>query len=61
MREGEVRFLRLAAGKSSGTDRIVQSKSLQQFGIVIDLAALPEPDVQVQTVAPGRLNLRRRR
>ena len=61
MRVGEVGFLRLAARKARGADGVVQAKSLQQFGIVIDLAALPEPRVQKQAVAPGRLRLRRRR
>ncbi len=61
MRVGEVGFLRLAARKSRDPDGVVQSKSLQQFGVVIDLAAFPEPRVQKQAVAPGLLKLRRRR
>ena len=52
--------MRFAARKSGDADRVAQSKSLQQFGIVIDLAALPEPGVEIEAVAPGRLRLRRR-
>src|SRR5207245_2179192 len=47
--------------KSRHPDGVVQSKSLQQFGVVIDLAAFPEPRVQEQAIAPGLLKLRRRR
>ena len=61
VRIGEVGFLRFAARKAGGADGVVQAESLQQFRIEIDLAALPEPCVQEQAVAPGRLCLRRRR
>ena len=61
MRVGEVGFLRFAVREARGAHGVVQAKSLQQFGIVIDLAAFPEPGVQEQAVAPGRLRLRRRR
>ena len=60
MRIGKIRFLRLAAGETGEADGVVQAKSLQQFRIVIDLAALPEPRVEKQAVAPGRLRLPRR-
>ena len=61
MRIGEVGFLRFAAGKARCADRVVQAEALQQFGIVIDLAAFPEPCVEIEAVAPGRLCLARRR
>ena len=57
VRVGEVRLLRLAAGKSGETDGVAQAEPLQQFGIVIDLAAFPEPGVQIKAVAPGGLCL----
>ena len=61
MRVGEVRLLRLAAGKSGEADGVAQAKALQQFGIVVDLAAFPEPGVQIEAVAPGGLRLPRGR
>jgi hypothetical protein len=59
VRIGEVRLLRFAARKSGDADRIAQAKALQQFGIVVDLAAFPEPGVQIEAVAPGGLRLSR--
>ena len=61
VRVGEVGLLRLAIGEAAEADGVVQTKALQQFGIVIDLAAFPEPRVEIEAVAPGRLRLRRRR
>ena len=58
MRVGEVGLLRLAIRKAGDADGVAQSKTLQQFGIIVDLAALPEPGVEKQAVAPGRLRLR---
>ena len=60
MRIGKVGFLRLAAREASDADGIAKAETLQQFGVVIDLAAVPEPRVQKQAVAPGRLILRGR-
>src|SRR3954454_11453061 len=61
MRIGEVRFLRFSVRESAGSRGIVESKSLQQFGVVIELAAVPQPRVEVQAVAPRLLRLRRGR
>ncbi len=57
VRIGEVGFLRFAAWKSRDADRIAQAEALQQFGIVIEFAAVPEPRIQIEAVAPGRLRL----
>jgi hypothetical protein len=58
MRIGEVRFLGFAVRKAGDPDRIVEAKTLKQFGVVVDLAAVPQPRIQKQAVAPGRLILR---
>src|SRR5260370_27482212 len=57
----EAGLLDFAAGESRCAGRIVESKSLQECGVVVDLAALPEPCVEIEAVAPGLLKLRRRR
>src|SRR5262249_40037096 len=61
VRVGEIRLLRLAVCEATGARGVVQAKSLEQFRIEIDLAAFPEPRVEIEAVAPGRFRLRRRR
>jgi len=61
MRIREVRLLRLAVGKAGEPDRVVEAEALQEFGIVIDLPAVPEPRIEIEAVAPGLLQLWRGR
>src|SRR5262249_19324822 len=58
---GEARFLRLPVRKSAGADGVIEAEALQQFGIVVDFAAVPEPRVEIEAVAPGLLQLWRGR
>ena len=57
VRIGKVRLLRLAIGEAAKPDRVAEAEALQQFGIVIDLAAVPQPRIDEQAVAPGFLEL----
>src|SRR5262249_10367410 len=61
VRIGKVRLLRLAIGIARGARRGVQPEALQQFGIVVELASLPQLDAQERAFGPGISGLRPRR
>jgi len=54
----KVRFLRLAVGEAAGAGRVVQPKALQQLGIVIELAAIPQFQAEKGAGGPGLSGLR---
>ena len=58
MRIGKIGFLRFAARKPARSNRVAQAETLQQLGIVVEFAALPQAHIEEQAVAPGRLGLR---
>src|SRR5262249_29593987 len=58
VRVWEIRLLRLAVGKPSGAGGVVQAEALQQLGIVIELAAVPEPQGEKGAHGPGISRLR---
>ena len=57
----KIRLLRFAVGKAGGARRVVQAEALQQFGIVVELAALPQPQAEKRAGGKGRSGLRPRR
>ena len=53
----EIRLLRFAVGEAGRTGGVVQSEALQQLGIVIELAPVPESQAQKCASGPGGASL----
>src|SRR5205807_3939587 len=56
-REREVGLLRLAVGIAAGADRAGNAEALQQLGIVVELAALPQAHAEEGRRRPGLARL----
>src|SRR5262249_15341174 len=54
----EIRLLRLAVRESGGAGGVVQAEALQQLGIVVELAPVPEPQAKKGAQGPGISRLR---
>jgi hypothetical protein len=57
----KIRLLRFAIRKAGGARGVVQAEALQQLGIVVELAALPQPQAEKRAGGKGRSGLRPRR
>ena len=57
----KVRLLRFAVRETARARRAVEAEALQQFGIVIDLAAVPDAHAEKYARGPRRFRLRPRR
>src|SRR5262249_29659437 len=57
-RGGEVRLLRLAVAEPGEADRVAQPETLEQLGIVVDGATVPDPHAHKGAARPGLARLR---